>query len=48
MGHKGVEILETHGDDRSFDIKITPEVTVDLPGFAKRVQPTNTVITTDH
>lgn len=49
MGHKGVEILETHGDDRSFDIKITREVTVDLPGFAKRVlKPTNTVITTDH
>lgn len=49
MGHQNVEILDTSGDATSFMIKITREVTVDLPGFAKRVlKPTNTVITTDH
>jgi hypothetical protein len=48
MGHREIEVLESDASDDGFHIKVKRVVTVDLPGFAKRVlQPTNTVTTTD-
>src|SRR5262245_12561849 len=48
MGHRDIEVLESDGDDDRFHIKVRRVVTVDLPGFAKRVlKPNNTVTTTD-
>lgn len=48
MGHENVEVLESANTDGTFNIKISRLITVDLPGFAKRVlKPTNTVISTD-
>jgi hypothetical protein len=48
MGHRDIEVLESEGSADGFHIKVKRVVTVDLPGFAKRVlKPTNTVTTTD-
>ncbi len=48
MGHTDIEILEEERSDSRLRIVIGRTVTVDLPGFAKKVlKPTNTVVSTD-
>lgn len=48
MGHEQIEIVECRGDDTEIRVESTRVVTVDLPGFAKKVlQPTNRMHQTD-
>jgi carbon monoxide dehydrogenase subunit G len=48
MGHREIEVLESDSDDQQLHVKVRRVVTVDLPGFAKRVlKPNNTVTTVD-
>src|SRR5262245_46865419 len=48
MGHRDVEVLEYANETGKVKIRVRRVVTVDLPGFAKKVlKPTSTVETTD-
>jgi hypothetical protein len=48
MGHENVEVLEYETSDDHVRIVIARDVTVDLPGFARKVlRPTNHVVSTD-
>jgi carbon monoxide dehydrogenase subunit G len=48
MGHRHIEVIDSHAGDDAFSITVRRDVDVDLPGFARRVlKPTNTVTSTD-
>lgn len=48
MGHREIEVLECTEDDTNFSIRIKRKVTIDVPGFAKKViKPTSTVTSID-
>lgn len=48
MGHRDIEVLEHDLNDDRFRLVVSRSVTVELPGFARKVlQPTNTVVSTD-
>lgn len=48
MGHENIEVLEHEADEEHARIVIRRVVTLDLPGFAKKVlKPSNTMTTTD-
>lgn len=48
MGHRDIEVLDYEADDDHVRIKIRRVVTIDVPGFAKKVlKPTNTVTSVD-
>ena len=48
MGHTDIEVVEKKATKKGLKIVISRTVTVDLPGFAKKVlKPTNTVVSTD-
>jgi hypothetical protein len=47
-GHDNVEIVEEDVDDTGIRIRIARDVTLELPGFAKKVlQPKNHIVSTD-
>lgn len=47
-GHENVEIVEEQVDDRGIRIRIARDVTLELPGFARKVlSPRNHVVSTD-
>ncbi len=48
MGHKNIEVLEYEADDEHVRIKIRRVVSIEVPGFARKVlKPTNTVTSVD-
>jgi hypothetical protein len=48
MGHQHIEVLEYEADEDHTRVVIRRVVTLDLPGFAKKVlKPSNTMTTTD-
>jgi hypothetical protein len=48
MGHRNLEVLEHEADEDRVRIVIARDVTLDLPGFARKVlKPTNHVVSTD-
>jgi hypothetical protein len=48
MGHTDIEVVEQKKTKQGLRMVISRTVTVDLPGFAKKVlKPTNTVVSTD-
>ena len=48
MGHRNIEVVDHHGDDDRLVLTIRREVTVEVPGFARKVlRPTNTVTSVD-
>jgi hypothetical protein len=48
MGHTDIEVVEQKKTKQGLKMVISRTVTVDLPGFAKKVlKPTNTVVSTD-
>jgi hypothetical protein len=49
MGHTDIEVLEETASAEGLEIVVSRTVSVDLPGFAKKVlKPTNTVVSRDH
>lgn len=48
MGHTDIDVRSYEVDDERMTLVVARSVTVELPGFAKKVlQPTNTVVSTD-
>lgn len=48
MGHRNLEVLEHEASEEHVRIVIARDVTVDLPGFARKaLKPTNHVVSTD-
>jgi hypothetical protein len=48
LGHRNIEVVEQDVSDDHIRLVIARDVTVDLPGFAKKVlSPTNHVVSTD-
>lgn len=48
MGHRDIEVTEHDVSEDRFRLVVSRTVTVELPGFARKVlQPTNTVVSTD-
>jgi len=48
MGHTDIEVVEKKATKNGLKIVVSRTVTLDLPGFAKKVlKPTNTVVSTD-
>ncbi len=48
MGHTDIEVVEYEVDDDHVRLVVSRTISVELPGFAKKVlKPTNTVVSTD-